>query len=92
MKGIESMKGKLLEYGNESNVQYEDIEILDVKEKNRGFKEFEIQCRIYDAYHTPNGRYTVELDDGRRGTVIIISIKYLSNQLEVILKGEGSLK
>lgn len=84
------MGAKLLEYENEDTVILEHLSIISLYEKKKGFAEFRLECSLPENASLPDGRFTVELEDGRRGTVIVIGVT-ASMPVRIRLEGEGLL-
>ena len=65
------MNGKLLDYNNENSVEFDDLRNIQLSEKDYGLREFKILCEVHNASRNPEGRFIVELEDGRKGTVLV---------------------
>ncbi len=86
------MTARLLDYENEQRVVQDGLRVLNLQEKKTGFDEFKLVCSLpVNACEPVGGRFIVELDDGRKGTVILIGISS-SYPIIVTLDGEGILE
>ena len=91
-RGVGFVVARLLRYGDVDTVDHEGLVVLDVWEKGTGREEFRILCRMPAEQGSPEGRYTIELDNGRQGTVLVVGKRFPDNFIELTLSGEGELR